>query len=430
MHGNEAGGGLNEPEVKRRQILPKALVTGIVAGLIASAFRLSLAWTEHFREDTLASMPRWAALFVAISGGTLLGALSLWLVRHFAPETAGSGIPHLQSVLLGEKPMLWKRVLPIKFLAGVLGIGGGLALGREGPTVQMGGASGMMVAAWFRIKTGFGEKKALMSAGAGAGLAAAFNAPLAGVIFVLEELQKNFTPLVFVAAFLACVSGDVVARLLAGDAPVFELHDLPSLPMRELPFAFLLGLIAGLAGILFNRCLLASLSAFEKLPRQKWLPGAIAGALAGVAAWTMPGLAGGGEHITTHAIAGKIALGMLPVFLIARFALTMTSYGCGTAGGIFAPMLVIGSLGGLLLGSSIEALWPAALSHPQAFAVLGMGALFTSVVRAPLTGVVLMIEMTGRYEFMLPLLLCCLTAYGVAERLNDPPIYEALRRRK
>ncbi|RYD33848.1 MAG: H(+)/Cl(-) exchange transporter ClcA, partial [Verrucomicrobiaceae bacterium] len=298
-----------------------------------------------------------------------------------------------------------------------------------GPTVQMGGAAGMMVAGWFRIRTGFGEKKALMSAGAGAGLAAAFNAPLAGVIFVLEELQRSFTPVVFVAAFLASVCGDVVSRLIAGDSPIFHLRELPDIPLRELPFALLLGILAGFAGILFNRCLLGSLSGFERITSSKWVPGAIAGGLAGLAAWTMPGLAGGGGTIADQAIAGQIALSLLPVLLIARFALTMVSYGSGAAGGIFAPMLVVGALGGLLLGQSVESVLPAALGHPEAFAVLGMGALFTAVVRAPLTGVVLMVEMTGHYGFMLPLLVCCLTAYGVAERMGEPPIYEALKRR-
>jgi CIC family chloride channel protein len=427
---NEAGHGLSEPEVKRRHILPKAMVVGIVAGLIASAFRLTLEAAEHFREMTLAQLPKWPALSLAVGGGALAGGLGLWLVRKFAPETAGSGIPHLQAVLLGEKTMNWRRILPVKFLAGVISIGGGLALGREGPTVQMGGAAGLMTAEWFRIKKGFGEKKALISAGAGAGLAAAFNAPLAGVIFVLEELQGNFTPVIFVAAFLASVSGDVVARILAGGAPVFHLRELPLMPMQELPFALLLGLLAGLGGVLFNRCLLGSLNFSDRMTRSTWLPGAIAGALAGFAGWIMPGLAGGGGGLADQAISGNLTLGILPLLILARFALTMTSYGSGSAGGIFAPMLVIGALAGLTFSKAAETLWPSVIAHPETFAVLGMGALFTAVVRAPLTGIVLMVEMTGQYEFMLPLLVCCLSAYGVAEGLKDPAIYEALRNRK
>ena len=427
--GNDHGGGLNEEEVKRRHILPKALVVGVVAGLVASAFRLTLDHVEHLRQTTVTGLPKWQGLALAVGAGTLLGGLSLWLVRRFAPETAGSGIPHLKSVLLGETTMRWKRLIPVKFLAGVLGIGGGMALGREGPTVQMGGACGLIVARWFRIKSGFGEKKALISAGAGAGLAAAFNAPLAGVIFVLEELQGNFTPVIFVAAFLASVSADVVGRLLAGDAPVFHLQGLPVMSLQELPFALLLGVLAGLIGIVFNRSLLGSLNLSEKLSGPGWLPGAIAGGLAGYAGWLMPGLAGGGGHLVDQAIAGGIAMGLLPILLLARFGLTMTSYGSGAAGGIFAPMLVIGALGGLWFGQATETFLPTALAHPEAFAVLGMGALFTAVVRAPLTGIILMIEMTGRYEFMLPLLASCLTAYGITEWLGEPPIYEALRHR-
>lgn len=430
-HGNEAVGGLNEEEVKRRHILPKALVVGVVAGVIASAFRLTLNLAEGFRESTLAGLTPWLAAVVAIVGGALAGGIGLWIVRRYAPEAAGSGIPHLKMVLDGETEMRWKRLLPLKFLAGVLSIGGGLALGREGPTVQMGGAAGLMTASWFRIKEGFGERKALISAGAGAGLAAAFNAPLAGVIFVLEELQGNFTPVVFVAAFLASVSADIVSRLLVGGSPVFHLHHLPATSLQELPLALLLGVLAGFAGIAFNRTLLGSLDVADRFfHRSQWIPGALAGAIAGAAGWWMPGVAGGGGAMADKAIAGELALGVIPVLLLARFALTMVSYGSGSAGGIFAPMLVIGALGGLLFGMSVEAVAPSLMAHPQTFALLGMGALFTAVVRAPLTGIVLMVEMTGEYEFMLPLLVSCLTAYGIAEVFRAPAIYEALRHRR
>lgn len=178
--GDESTGGINEAEVKPRHILPKAVAVGIVAGLIASVFRLSLDRAEAAREMLLTHFDQWTALGVAVSLGALTGTAGLWLVRTLAPEAAGSGIPHLKWVLFGRVLMNWKRLLPVKFLAGVLSIGSGLTLGREGPTVQMGGAAGLMVAGWFRVQTGFGERKALISAGAGAGLAAAFNAPLAG----------------------------------------------------------------------------------------------------------------------------------------------------------------------------------------------------------------------------------------------------------
>jgi chloride channel protein, CIC family len=425
------GFGLGKEDVKRRHILPKALVVGLVAGLLSSAFRVALQKVEVQRMAFQLQHTGWTALGVALLIGAVGGGLALWLVRRFAPEAAGSGIPHLKSVVMGERTMNWRRILPVKFFGGVAGIGAGMALGREGPTIQMGGATALMVSKWFRIKPGEGERKALISAGAGAGLAAAFNAPLAGVMFVLEELHGNFTPVVFVATFLAAVTADVVGRVVTGEMPVFALSDMPTPTLRALPVALLLGVACGFGGVIFNRALLRSLDLFEGLHRRlpSWFVGAIVGAGVGVASWAYPGVAGSGGLLAEHALAGEILLRWLPVLLVARFFLTMWSYGSGAAGGIFAPLLVIGALGGLAVGRLANVVAPAWAAHPEVFAVIGMGGLLTAIVRAPLTGIVLMVELTGKYDFMLPLLVCCLVAYGIAEVLREPPIYEALRER-
>jgi CIC family chloride channel protein len=421
---------LKSDEVKRRHILPKALVIGIVSGFLASGFRVALQWSELHRIGMLHRLPWIEGLPFALGLGALGSGVGLWLVRRFAPETAGSGIPHLKSVVLGEKTLNWRRVLPVKFLAGLAGIGGGLALGREGPTIQMGGASGLMVSSWFRVVPGEGERKALIGAGAGAGLAAAFNAPLAGVIFVLEELHGAFTPVIFVAAFLASVTADVVCRLLTGETPVFDLHGMPAPALSALPVALVLGAAAGLGGVLFNRCLLASLDLFDRFrKRPPFLVGAAAGLALGLAAWIHPEVSGSGAPLAERAFTGAIALRWVIVLLAVRFLLTMVSYGSGAAGGIFAPLLVIGALGGLASGILAHAVTPALAPRPEVFAVLGMGALLTAIVRAPLTGIVLMIELTGQYDFMLPLLVSCFAAYGIAEALRNEPIYEALRER-
>jgi len=425
-----SGSVLKSEEVRRRHILPKALVVGIVSGLIASVFREALQWSELHRLRALLDLPWTEGLPLALALGALGSGTGLWLVRRFAPETAGSGIPHLKSVILGEKVMDWRRVLPVKFLAGLTGIGGGLALGREGPTIQMGGATGLMVSGWFRVTPGEGERKALISAGAGAGLAAAFNAPLAGVIFVLEELHGAFTPVIFVAAFLASVTADVVCRVLTGETPVFSLHGMPAPALGAIPIALVLGLLAGFGGVLFNRCLLGSLDFFERFrARPPFLVGAAAGLILGLAAWIYPEVSGSGAPLAERAFSGAIALRWVLVLVAARFVLTMVSYGSGAAGGIFAPLLVIGALGGLATGILAHALTPGLAPQPAIFAVLGMGALLTSIVRAPLTGIVLMIELTGQYDFMLPLLVSCFAAYGIAEALGNEPIYEALRER-
>jgi len=188
--------------------------------------------------------------------------------------------------------------------------------------------------------------------------------------------------------------------------------------------------MAGFAGVGFNRGLLVSLDLFDKLRR--WPPfavGACAGAFIGLAAWIYPSVSGSGALLSERAIAGEIALKWMLVLFAARFVLTMVSYGSGAAGGIFAPLLVLGSLGGLAVGAGVHAILPGWAAFPETFAVIGMGAIFTATVRAPLTGIVLMIELTGQYGYMLPLLVSGLAAYGVAEALGDRPIYEALRER-
>ncbi|PTY00110.1 H(+)/Cl(-) exchange transporter ClcA [Opitutus sp. ER46] len=426
---NDTGFGLGTQEVRRRHILPKALVVGVVAGLLASAFRLALVTAERARVEFLLPLPFSSRLPVAIAFCVAGGALGVWLVRRFAPDASGSGIPQIKGFIAGDRGIEWRRMVPVKFFGGLAGIGGGLALGREGPTIQLGGATGLMVSEWFRVKPGEGERKALIAAGAGAGLAAAFNAPLAGVMFVLEELAGSFTPVVFVAAFLASVVADMVARLLTGDLPVFALHAMPVPDLRTVPAALVLGLACGLGGVFFNRCVMTSLNLYGRLRWPGWAVGALAGLLVGIASGIYPPVAGMGGTLTQQALAGEIALRWLPALLVARFAMTMVSYGSGAAGGIFAPLLVLGALGGLAFGHGVHALLPSLAAHPAAFAVLGMGGLLTAIVRAPLTALVMMIELTGRYEFMLPLLVCSLAAYGVAEWLRDVPIYEALRLR-
>lgn len=423
--------GLSAGEVKRRHIVVKAVVVGVIAGVLASAFRLALEHAEAWRERVVAGAGG-GGLVVSIALSAAAGAVGVWLVRRFAPHAAGSGIPQLKSILLREAAPEWRRLLPVKFFGGLLTTGGGFALGREGPTVQMGSGIGHMVSELFKVREGEGERRALMSAGAGAGLGAAFNAPLSGVVFVLEELHGNFTPVMFVAAFLASVSGDVVARLLTNELPVFHLGGMIAPGVATVPWAALLGVLAGAFGVLFNRVLLTTLDFRDRALRWPgWALGAAVGAIVGLTAWLVPGLAGSGGPLVQAALAGQIALGALPLFIVARFCLTMVSYSSGAAGGIFAPLLGLGALGGLLFGAGVHAISPhgAAGLTPAIFGVLGMGAMFTAIVRAPLTGIVLMIELTGVYGFMLPLLVACLTAYGVAEALGNTPIYEALRLR-
>lgn len=417
---------------ERRRLFPRAALVGLLSGLVALAFRWSLVAGEALRVSLTVRAHRWPAVGWAAPMllGATFAAASVWAVRRLAPEAGGSGIPHLEAVLRRLRPLPWERVLPVKFLGGVAAIGlGGLALGREGPTVQMGAAVGAGVADTFDAS--LRERETLLVAGAGAGLSAAFNAPLAGLVFVLEEVEREFTPLVFGAALVATVIADVVARVLTGQEPVFRVPTYATPPLAALPAFLALGLVAGTLGIAFNRGILGTLNRFAAV--QERVPpvaaAALAGALVGLVGWFAPGVLGGGHGLAERALAGHVAVAAVPLWFALRFALTMASYGSGAPGGIFAPLLVLGALAGLAVGRGAHTLFPAAAPEPAVFAVVGMAAYFTAIVRAPLTGIVLIVEMTGSYALMLPLLVTCFCAYALAEALGDRPIYEALLER-
>lgn len=419
---------LRAHEQRRRQ-LPRALLVGLFGGAVAVAFRSALAAADELRDQLIGFVHAHAlyAALIPLAVGAAGAALAVYLVRRFAPETAGSGIPHVKAVLHGLRPMVWPRVLAVKFVGGVAGIGVGLALGREGPTIQMGAAVGQMVSGWFKCTPR--ERRTLIAAGSGAGLAAAFNAPLAGLVFVLEEVQRDFSPGVFTATLIACGVADLTTRLALGQLPVFPVQTAAIPPLSSLPFAVLVGAIAGLLGVVFNRGLLATLDLFERARWPAWVSAALVGMLVGGVAIVAPGVVGGGHRLVERMLTGELPLMALSGFFALRFVLTMLSYGCGAPGGIFAPLLVLGSALGLGIGELAERFVPDMAGQPAAFAAVGMAAYFTAIVRAPLTGIVLMVEMTGNYSLVLPLLLACLTAYGLADFLRDRPVYEALLER-
>lgn len=415
---------------QRRWIFPRAALVGACAGIVALLFRAALMGAAIFRNRLLSwahGMPTWGWIFPVVF--TLLGAgVAVAITRRYAPEAGGSGIPHLEAVLLRFRELEWNRVLPVKFFGGIIAIGSGLALGREGPTVQMGGAVGDAFSR--RLKVSERERLILISAGAGAGVAAAFNAPLAGVIFVLEELRRDFQPIVFGATFVAAVVADVIVRAGAGQFPVFDVPGYPVPPLTSLPVYALLGVVVGLLGVLFNRGLLFSAERFGLLPSYLRVPSAaLTGGIVGLVGWFSPLLLSSGDALVEAALKGNVLLAAIPLFFVARFLLTIASYGTGAPGGIFAPLLVLGALAGLAVGQLTHNLLPGVVPIPGAFAVVGMAAYFTAIVRAPLTGIMLIVEMTGSYSQMLPLLISCFSAYAVAEFLKDAPIYEALLER-
>lgn len=415
---------------QRRNLFPLAALVGLGAGLVSAFFSAFIEAADKLRNILIAwsaQFPEWGWIFPVVFGAAGAG-LSVFIVRRYAPETSGSGIPHIEAVMNRLRTLKWSRVLPVKFISGILAIGGGLALGREGPTVQMGGAVGNAVSSFFKVKPR--EQRTLIGAGAGAGLAAAFNAPLSGVMFVLEEIQRDFHPLVFGTVFLSAAIADIVVRYFSGGRTSFMVPNYPALSIASLPFFVLLGLVAGLLGVLYNRSLIRTINLFDLFKGKRKLGvAAIVGAVAGLVGWFSPIAIGSGHSLAEMVLVGKFALSSIPLFFVFRFFLAITSYSTGASGGIFSPLLSLGALLGFAVGCASQYVAPSIVTEPAVFAVVGMAAYFSAIVRAPLTGVALIVEMTGGYQQMLPLLVSCFCAYAVAEMMNNLPIYETLLER-
>ncbi len=416
--------------VSRRFHFMRAAAVGLLAGGVAVAFQLSLDAAENGRIALLSAMrhfPAWGWSILPVLCA-LCGAAAGYLTEHYAPAAAGSGIPHIRAVLAGKRTLDWRRIFPVKFIGGVLALGSGFSMGREGPTVQLGASAGAALSDTLKLDPH--SKRNLIASAAGAGLGAAFNAPLAGFIFVIEELQREISSLTLVSALIASVISVAVSRIFTGQLPSFHIRDYSLPPLTALPLFAVMGLVAGYAGVIFNRTLIWGVKASQRTKLPVWKKGMIVGAITGLAGWWLPDALGGGHRIAESILRGDFTSGSFTLFLFillfGKFILTMLGYSSGLPGGIFAPLLVLGAIIGQLFGHVSAAMFPSVGTTPAAYAVVCMAAMFTSIVRAPLTGIVLILEMTGNQEQLFALCLTCLVAYLVAEHARCEPIYDSL----
>jgi len=408
---------------------------GFATGVVGAAFHLAV--------DSLLRWPQWLtarlgydwrAIAAAAGIAGLAVLLAFLLTRYVAPEAAGSGVPEVEGELAGQREMRWRRVLPVKFVGGVLGLSAGLVAGREGPTIHMGAAIGAFLVE--RLRLGRTDLHTLLAAGAAAGLAAAFNAPLAAILFVIEETRKQFryTFRSYVSVIAASAASAFGMELVSGTAPPLRF-DTAAMPLLLLPAFMVLGAALGVLGVLFNRCLILALdwraAAFRRAP---FVYAVVVGAAIGALAIVLPLAVGGGEELIPRMPFANLPLLVLVLIAVVRFLGTMASYPVGVPAGIFSPMLTFATTVGLIGGVLAEmALAQVSLPVPPmigaAFAVAAMGGLFSSTIRAPLVGVVLVVELTGGYELILPIIVTCITAHVVAEALHGRPIYEVLLER-
>ena len=418
-----------DAESKNFKLIFFAFLVGLLVGLMGALFRLTLSHIEGFRAELFDKTSRDDMLSwlwpIAL---TLIGAfVAVYLVRRFAPETSGSGVQEIEGALDEIRPLRWKKVLPVKFLASLFSLGSGFLLGREGPTIQIGANIGKMVRDVF--KQSENKNNPLISAGAAAGLASAFNAPFSGIIFVMEEMHDHFKYSFFSLAAIMVASGtaDLVVRLIIGEHPVIQMMVFQAPDIYAIWMFVVLGLVFALVGYSFNSLLVRMLDFFKVLPaygtKITIALVSIAVALIGV---FYPEMIGGGYDTIRAALNHSFGLQMLLVVFLIRMALTIFSYGIGLPGGIFAPMLALGVLLGMLYGGIMQDFFPGQIEHTGVFAVAGMAAMFASTVRAPITGMILAVEMTANYELLLPLIFTVVTASLVTTQLGNKPIYTIL----
>lgn len=419
--------------IRRAQRFPviligEGLLVGTVGGLVVLLYRIALSYAGSWLHTILSFINGKALLmigwfFVLTILAVIVGKLVKW-----EPMISGSGIPQVEGEVTGKLHQDWKKVLPAKFIGGFLCLFGGLSLGREGPSIQLGAMTGQGISRI--LDRGKTEERYLMTCGASAGLAAAFHAPLAGVMFAIEEIHKGFSVSILISVMTASVTADFISSHIIGLDPVFSFQLDQFLPQNYYGLLLLLGGITGIAGVFYNWAMLKAQELYKK-PKHLHETGRLLVAFwaAGILGMCMPEVLGSGHELIVSLTNGEMVLQVVLLVLVVKFLFSAVSFGSGAPGGIFFPLLILGAMiGGTFAMIGIQ--WfglPA--QYINNFVLLAMAGFFTAIVRAPLTGIVLLFEMSGSVSQMLSLSIVSVTAYIVATLLRSAPIYESLLER-
>jgi len=403
-----------------------AAITGILTGTVGSYFHLII--------DTLITWPQKLGEYVSGIPLVVMAALitmccavfAAFITRRFAPEAGGSGVQEIEGAMEGLREVRWRRILPVKFLMGITSISSGLVLGREGPTIHIGASLGAAITDFFKVSET--ERRGILAAGAAAGLACAFNAPLAAILFIVEETHKQFpyTFRTYMGIIAAALLATVMTQIIGGTAPDMSMPGVQA-SLEFLPAFVALGCVLAVIGVALNGGIMWAVDfAVRMHSHVPYLYPALIGLCVGALFILLPYSVTGGEHIIMELAHQKTGLMLLLALAFIRYFTMVGSYSSGVPGGIFAPMLTLATCVGLAFAGVIDLIIPQAGTVPLAFAIAAMGGLFTASVRAPVVGVALTLELTGAYGMTMPLIATCLTANLVAQWIGGKPIYEQL----
>jgi H+/Cl- antiporter ClcA len=412
----------------RLAVVLESVLIGFITGLVVVLFRYLLGEADGFRRrlyGALLGLPwywtlGWSLVLAGI--GIFLG----WSAKT-RPMIRGSGIPQIKGALLRLMTLDWLPELPLKFITGILGMGAGLSLGREGPSIQIGAYTGKAVLTIFRRP--FRERKILVTAASAAGVAAAFNAPLAGVLFVLEELQSGFSPLFLACSMGAAMAADVTAGFFFGLRPVFDFRQVAVLPLNAMFWVIFLGIGCGLLGDFFKRALYFSQDLYGRLRIPPILCPVIPLLVSVPLGFFLFDITGGGHGLIESLSVQSRPLALIALLLAGKILFTALCYGSGTSGGIFLPLLACGALTGHALGLILLDTGFIMEAYLLNFTIMGMAAFFTGAVNAPVTGIILILEMSGSFDHLVNLVLVCLSTFVTSTLIASRPVYEVLLER-
>jgi H+/Cl- antiporter ClcA len=406
----------------------RGILVGIFVSIFVSLFRFAISYVFDITlsiYEFLSGNPIWIIGWVLLS---LVMAFILAIFMRDEPNIGGSGIQDLEGQLHGTIKMNWFSVLWRKFIGSVISIGSGLALGREGPSIQIGGVVGQGVNHFLRGNRT--QENVLVSAGAAAGLAAAFNTPVSGVLFVIDEVHKKISNVILITAFTASVTANFITYYLLNIDPTIDLEPLSIFPLRFYFLLIILGIFVAAFGAFYQEITFIVQDLYKKLPIPNYLNPFIPFLLVIPVGLYFPSMLGGGENLIEVVGESSLTTQLLIAMIVFRFIFMNLSYGSGLPGGIFLPLLSFGALLGGLFANGAMSLASIPEAYLYNFVVYAMGGLLTSVTKAPLMSVMLMVEMTGRVTHVMPLAVVCLVAYVTADFLRSEPIYEVLLAKK
>lgn len=419
--------------LQRKNMKFRLIIQGIIIGLITGGVIVLNRLGINKLYSVFIKFYAWGnkgivnAILVIIALA-LIGLLVGLMVKREG-MISGSGIPQVKGRVINKLKMNWLRILIYKFLGGLIALSAGLSLGREGPSVQIGSSIGEGVAEKTYKKMPV-KKEFLITAGASAGLSAAFNSPLSGIIFALEEIHRNFSPLVLLPAMAAAISADFISKNFLGMEPALNFSEMNAIPLKYYWILIILGVFTGILGVLFSKGIYLFQDIYSKLKKvpqevKVMIPFVIT-AIVGLIA---PMLLGGGHELILELTEGGQSILLLIIIYILKFLLLLVCFGSGVPGGIFLPMLLLGAIIGDVFGVLSIELLGVNSSFIINFIALGMAGYFVSVVKAPVTGIVLIMEMTGSFSHLLSLSVVVIISFITSELLRNEPIYEVLLER-